>query len=139
MGRNVSNANRQVPVQSQDGQQTLALKTLVKSPNEVQAEDGTWILPLVSEAINIGYPGQRTGAAYTMNLDPSHMNRLLEGDGHLSVRKLGLLNGSFWRALNQLVDKKHGFEDDEAQLERAIEALQASITVIARIARRGVR
>lgn len=74
-----------------------------------------------------------------MSMDPSYLNRLLNADGHLSVRKLGLLGPEFWQAMRTVLDARFKFDDDLAQLERALDGLAASVKVIADIARKAVR
>jgi hypothetical protein len=137
MRSSVAKAILPVPVQSTDDQGTLPLKTLVKGPDEVQSLDGDWILSLISDAINIAYPAKRTAAAYTMKLDPSHMNRLLDADGHLSVRKLGLLSAEFWLALAEVLRAKFKIDSDAERLRRALDARAACDRVIEEIARKG--
>lgn len=129
----------QMPVQTVDGQSTLPLKRLIDSPIGVQSQDGDWILPLISNAINASHPGQRTKAARAMEMDPSYMNRLLDADGHLSVRKLGLLPEAFWRALIDELRAHFKLDDDAERLERALDGMQASLSVIGEIARKGVQ
>jgi hypothetical protein len=125
-----------MPVQSTDPQSTLPLIGAAKGPNGVRSLDGgDWILPLISKAINDSHPGQRTKAARQMELDPSLMNRLLNADGHLSVRKLGLLPESFWLALIDELRAHFKIDNDADRLERALDGVNACLSVIGQIAR----
>ena len=131
-------SRRPDPVHSADAQRTLPLKRLVKGPEKVQSTDGDWILKRIDAALERAFPGQKGNGALTMEMDPSYVNRLLDGDGHLSVRKLGLLGENFWRALLDEVREHFGMDDDAARLDRALDGLQASAKVIAEIARKGL-
>ena len=93
---------------------------LTEGPAEVQRPEADWILPLVSQALDRTLP--RKEAAYLMGLDASLMTRQLQGDGHLSVRRLGALPQGFWVALADELRVHFGLLD-RAQLVAQAESL----------------
>jgi hypothetical protein len=96
-----------------------------------------WILPLIGRAIDRVM--QRKEAAITMGMDQAQMTRQLSGDGHLSIRKLGLMPEAFWLALIDELRAHFKLDDDSQRLDRALDGLTASVKVIAEIARKGLR
>jgi hypothetical protein len=61
----------------------------------VNSEDGDWILPILMGALDDTMP--RKEAALVMGMDAAQLTRQGSGDGHLSVRRLGLLGDIYWR------------------------------------------
>lgn len=107
------------------------------SPTAVNPADGDWILGVAAEALDRVM--QRKEAAITMGMDQAQMTRQLSGDGHLSLRRLGLLGENYWREFANVLRDRFGMEDDEARLRRALDGMQACVSVIGEIAMKGAR
>lgn len=107
----------------------------VRQPT-VNAGDDTWILPLITRAIerSIGHKA----AAINAGLDKGQMSRQLAGDGHLSVRRLALMGDDFWRELIDELRAYFHLDNDAEQLSRAFDAMRASLSVVERIATKAV-
>jgi hypothetical protein len=99
--------------------------------------EGDWILALIKRAQERVMSQKE--AVITMGVDKAQYIRSLSGDGHLSVRRLGLLPADFWLALIDELQAHYGIHNDEQQLTRAFDALRASLSVIERVARKGIR
>jgi hypothetical protein len=125
----MANTSSPLKVQPQDVQGTLALKTLLTGPEGVQRVDPNWILSCVSRAIDRTLP--RKEAAYLMGLDPSLMNRQLQGEGKFDTRGMGLLPQAFWFALIDEVRVYLGVPDPEAELRNAIQDITRGISILA--------
>lgn len=133
MGTSLSNAARRVEVKPLD------LPLIGATPNRqetVKPLDGDWLLPLIGKALDAVM--QRKEAALTMGLDAGQMTRQLTGDGHLSARRLGMLGEDFWRALVDQLSEYYGWDDEAAQLERALEVQRAASAQIERLTRKMV-
>lgn len=133
MARSLTSA----PRQAED--KALDLPLIGATPNRqptVNPLEGGWILPLIACAID--QTMQRKEAAILMGLDAGQMTRQLSGEGHLSVRRLGMLGEEFWLALADGLRRHFGIDNDAQRLERALDGLAASVKVIGEIARKGV-
>jgi hypothetical protein len=95
---------------------------------------GDWILPLVKNAQERVMSQKE--AVLTMGMDKSQYIRNLNSDGHLSIRRMGMLGESFWRELFGEVSSHFGWDDEAAQLERAIEVQRAAAAQIERLSRK---
>lgn len=78
-------------------------------------------------------------ALIEMGIDRGQFIRQLQGDGHLSVRRLGLLPQEFWLALIDELRAHFKLDDDSQRLDRALDGLALSVKTIAEIARKGIR
>lgn len=97
---------------------------------------GDWVLPLVRRAQERVM--QQKHAILTMGIDKAQYIRQLDGDGHLSIRRLGLLDENFWRAFIDELRAHFHLDNDAERLRRALDGLQASVSVIGEIAMKAV-
>lgn len=107
------------------------------TPTAGQDTDGDWVLAIVKRAQE-RVMSQKT-AYLSMGMSKTHYIENLQGTGHLSVRRLGLLGEDFWRAFVDELRAHYGMDDDEARLERALDGMQACLSVIGDVARKAVR
>lgn len=136
MAPTVAAPRRPREVQALDPQSTLPLIGSARGPSTVHPVDGDWILPLACRAIDRVM--SRKDAALTMGKDQSQLARELSADGHLSIRRLGLLPEDFWRAFIDELRAHFHMDNDAERLRRALDALQASVSVIGEIAVKAV-
>lgn len=101
------------------------------------ATDGDWILPLVKRAQE-RVMAQKV-ALITMGIAKTQYIENLQGTGHLSIRRLGLMPEDFWRAFIDELRAYFGMDNDEERLKRALEARAACDRVIEELARKGLR
>lgn len=78
-------------------------------------------------------------ALITMGIAKTQYIENLQGTGHLSVRRLGMLGEDFWRALIDELRAHFQIDNDADRLRRAIEAREQCDRVIEEIARKGLR
>ncbi len=78
-------------------------------------------------------------AVLTMGMDKAQYIRQCNADGHLSLRRLGMLGESYWRAFSDELAEHFGWHDDAAQLERAIEIQRAAAARIEQLTRKMVQ
>lgn len=97
---------------------------------------GDWILPLVKNAQERVMSQKE--AVLTMAMDKSQYIRNLNADGHLSIRRMGMLGENFWRELVGEVSAHFGWDDESEQLERALEVQRAASAQIERLTRKMV-
>jgi hypothetical protein len=102
-----------------------------------ESTDGDWILPLVRRAQERVM--QQKTAFLTMGMTKSHYIENLQGRGHLSIRRLGMLGEDFWRAFIDELREHFGLDNDEERLKRARELRAKCDEVIDEIARKGLR
>jgi hypothetical protein len=102
---------------------------LPKGPAEVQKPDPLWFLSCVSRAIDRTMP--RKEAAFTMGMDPSHMNRQLAGDGKFDMKLLEKLPVSFWMALIDEMRTVLGVPDPQAEIQQAVLDITRGISILA--------
>lgn len=107
------------------------------SQQTVNSVDDAWILPLVQRAVErtIGHKA----AAISAGMDKGQWSRQLSGDGHLSVRRLGLLGEDFWLALMDELRAHFHLDDDADRLDRALDAVTSGMKVIGEIAKKNVK
>ena len=108
------------------------------TPTVGQTSDGgDWILPLIRRAQERVM--SQKDAYLSMGMSKTHYIEQLQGEGHLSVRRLGLLGEDFWLALVDELRAHFHLDDDTQRLDRALDGLSSSVKVIAEIARKGLR
>src|SRR5690606_7253995 len=78
-------------------------------------------------------------AVLTMGMDKAQYIRQCNADGHLSLRRLGMLGEDYWRAFCDEVGEFFGWKDDAEQLERAIEIQRAAAARIEQLTRKLVQ
>lgn len=134
MGRSVAHASDQHQVNTLD---LPLIGATPRSQQTVNSTDGAWILPLIVAAVekSIGHKA----AAIDAGIDKAQWSRNLAGDGHLSIRRLGLLGEEFWLALIDELRAHFKLDNDEQQLTRAFDGIRAGLSVIERVARKGIR
>jgi hypothetical protein len=100
-------------------------------------QDGVWILPLIKRAQEAVM--SQKDAVLTMGIAKTQYIENLQGTGHLSIRRLGMLGESFWMAL--IDELRHHFKvnTDEERLQRALQIRAEADKVIDEIAMKGVR
>ena len=98
---------------------------------------GDWILPLVKAAQERVM--SQKAAVITMGIDKAQYIRNLQGDGHLSIRRLGMLGEDFWLALIDELRTHFKIDNDADRLERALDGVNACLSVIGQIARKGIK
>ncbi len=99
-------------------------------------QPGDWILPLIKRAQERVM--SQKAAILTMGIAKTQYIENLQGTGHLSVRRLGLMPQEFWVALMDELRAHFHMEDDEDRLRRALDARAACDRVIEEIARKGI-
>lgn len=122
---------------SQVGLPMLGAARTDRTPTVGQDEGGDWILPLVKRAQERVM--SQKAAILTMGMSKTHYIENLQGTGHLSVRRLGLLGEDFWRALIDELREHFGLDNDAERLERALDGLSSCVQVIADVSRKAVR
>lgn len=141
MSASVAKSTRHVEVTSGDRAVRLPLIGAARSHPTVtsgsESVAGDWILPLIRRAQERVMSQKE--ALYVIGIDKAQYIRNLNGEGHLSVRRLGLLPEDFWRALIDELRAHFKMDDDSERLARALDGLQSSVTVIADIARKALR
>ena len=75
-------------------------------------------------------------AVLTMGMDKGQYIRQCQGDGHLSLRRLGVLGEDYWRAFYDELAEHFGWKDDAEQLERALEIQRAAAARIEQLTRK---
>ena len=102
-----------------------------------EGQNGDWILPLIKAAQEAVM--SQKDAILTMGIAKTQYIENLQGVGHLSVRRLGMLGASFWLALIDELRNYYQINTDEERLQRAIAIRAEADKVIEEIARKGVR
>jgi len=109
-----------------------------RTPTAGLCEDGgDWILPIVRRAQERVM--SQKAAVITMGMSKTHYIEQLQGTGHLSIRRLGLLGEDFWRALIDELREHFGLDNDAERLERALDGLSSCVQVIADVSRKAVQ
>ena len=83
--------------------------------------DNRWILPLIGQAIDRTM--QRKEAAILLGLDAGQMTRQLQGDGHLSVLRMGALPREFWIALVGELKTFYKLDDPAERVQQAVDLI----------------
>lgn len=100
-------------------------------------QSGDWILPLIKRAQEAVM--SQKDAVLTMGIAKTQYIENLQGTGHLSVRRLGMLGESFWFALIDELRAYFNVNTDEERLARALQIRAEADKVIDEIALKGVR
>jgi hypothetical protein len=140
MSNSVARDRRPSPDTSCEREVSLPLIGAARSHTPVTSSDltvGDWILPLIQRAQERVMAQKE--AVLTMGIDRAQYIRSLQGEGHLSVRRLGLLGEDFWRALIDELRAHFKLDDDAERLRRALDAKRACEAVIEEIAMKAIR
>jgi hypothetical protein len=97
-------------------------------------EGGEWFLGCVERAIDA--VGQKKAAALTMQIDGGQLKNQLNGVGHLSARRLGLMPVEFWEVLIVELRVHFGMDNEQERLDRAFEGLTRCLDQIRSITRK---
>lgn len=100
-----------------------------------EGQNGDWILPLVKRAQEAVM--SQKDAVLTMGIAKTQYIENLQGTGHLSVRRLGMLGESFWLALMDELRDYFNVNTDEERLARALQIRAEADKVITEIATKG--
>jgi hypothetical protein len=133
-------AKRRTDEEATAGQQQVGLPIMgaVRTdPTPTARQDGDWILPLI-KAAQERVMSQKE-AVLTMGVAKTQYIENLQGTGHLSVRRLGLLPQAFWEALIDELRVHFRMDDDAERLDRAFECVQRGMQQIQAIARKGIK
>lgn len=125
MGASIAAAPRRREVPDGDRQGTLGLigearATGAPTWTPDHAEKAAWLLKILDRAMD--RTAQRKVITETLGIDKSLLRRQLDGDGHLSVARLGLLGDVFWLAVADELRIHFGMLD-RAELIAQAEAL----------------
>jgi hypothetical protein len=123
--------------QSQVGLPLIGEARTDRAPTLGQNTDGDWILPLIKRAQERSM--SQKDAVITMGIAKTQYIENLQGVGHLSVRKLGMLPQAFWEALADELRAHFQLDNDTERLDRALDGLASCVKVIGEIARKGLR
>jgi hypothetical protein len=100
-----------------------------RTVNAVDLAAGQWLLDLLKEAINSAY--SHKAAAIDMGMDKSLLTRQLDGDGHLSLRRIGLLPDYVITSWVGRIQSKYGADDKAARIERGMELIEKGRALLA--------
>lgn len=100
-----------------------------------EGQNGDWILPLIKRAQETVM--SQKDAVLTMGMAKTQYIENLQGVGHLSVRRLGMLGQSFWLALMDELRDYFQINTDEERLARALQIRAEADRVIKEIAIKG--
>jgi hypothetical protein len=138
-----SSSVRRTDVEVTSGQSTVGLPLMGEArrtdqtQTDVRLEDGDWILPLVKRAQEQTI--KQAAAVRVMGIAKTQYIENLQGTGHLSIRRLGLLPQEFWIALHDELRAYYQLDNDGERLERAVECVNRGMQQIAEIARKGIK
>lgn len=117
-------------VQAED--KTLALPMLGAVPRTqapyTSPVEPQWLLDCVGRAIDRTLP--RKEAAYLMGVDAGNLTHTLQGEGHLSAKRLAGLPQVFWIALIDELRGHFGITD-QTEVQRAIEDISRGLSILA--------
>jgi hypothetical protein len=132
MGATLS--DRRAQRQDNTGDLPLIGETPRRQPIVNSDEGGLWILPLVQRAVerSVGHKA----AALDAGMDKGQWSRQLAGDGHLSIRRLGLLPQEFWLELIDELRAHFKLDNDRERLERAFDGVFSALKTIQDISRK---
>ena len=135
MRSSVAHSTKHAEVPSGERAVTLPLIGAARSHPTVTSGDdavaGDWILPLIRKAQERVISQKE--AVYALGIDKSQYIRNLNGEGHLSVRRLGLMPQAFWEALIDELREHFGIDNDEERLSRAFDAMGSALSTIREI------
>lgn len=135
----ISSAARTV-VEATKGQREVGLPLMgaVRTDRtQTEGQNGDWILPLIKRAQEAVM--SQKDAVLTMGIAKTQYIENLQGTGHLSVRRLGMLGESFWFALIDELRDYFQVNTDEERLARALQIRAEADKVIDEIALKGAR
>jgi hypothetical protein len=125
-----SSARRRLP---EDNTGDLALIGAVpqgqRTVNGVDLTQGQWLLDLLKEAIDSAYTHK--AAAIDMDIDKGQLTRQLSGDGHLALRRVGLLPDYVICSWVGRIQTRFGADDKAIRIERAMELIEKGRTMLA--------
>lgn len=106
-----------------------AVRDSPRGVNDVDLAAGQWILDLLKEAIDSAY--SHKGASTDMGMDKSLLTRQLSGDGHLSLRRVGLLPDYVICSWAGRIQSRYGVDDKAIRIERAMEMIEKGRSMLA--------
>lgn len=129
---------RRTDAEATDGQRQVGLPIIgaVRTDRPLtEGHNGDWILPLIKRAQEAVM--SQKDAVLTMGMAKTQYIENLQGTGHLSVRRLGMLGESFWLALMDELRDYFQINTDEERLARALQIRAEADKVIQEIAVKG--
>ena len=136
MGTSVHRAGSDAEVTKGQSAVGLPLMGAVRTDRPLtDGQNGDWILPLVKRAQEAVM--SQKDAVLTMGMAKTQYIENLQGTGHLSVRRLGMLGESFWLALMDELRDYFQINTDEERLARALQIKAEADKVISEIAMKG--
>ena len=100
-----------------------------RTVKDVDLAAGQWGLDLLKDAIQSAY--SHKAAAIDMGMDKSLLTRQLDGDGHLSLRRVFLLPDYVLDSWAGRIKTKFGCDDKAVRIERAMELIEKGRTMLA--------
>jgi hypothetical protein len=97
--------------------------------NDVDLTGGQWVLDLLKEAIDSAYTHK--AASLDMGMDKSLLTRQLAGDGHLSLRRVGLLPDYVVDSWAGRIKARFGADDKATRIERGMEMIEKGRAILA--------
>lgn len=97
--------------------------------NSVDLDKGQWLLDLLKEAIESAY--SHKAASIDMDMDKSLLSRQLAGDGHLSIRRVGVLPDYVIDSWAGRIKTKFGSDDKATRIERGMELIEKGRAMLA--------
>lgn len=138
MRNSLSRASAQVEVKPSEPRLSGLIGAVRNTQSTLKEfEGGEWFLACVERSIES--VGQKKAAASTMQIDGGLLKNQLNGVGHLSARRLGLMPQEFWEALIDELRAHFGMDNDAERLDRAIEGATRCLQQIGQIARKGIK
>lgn len=129
MGSSIS-SRRRLP-EDNTGELPLigAVRDRQRGVNDVDLSAGQWGLDLLKEAIQFAY--SHKAASIDMGMDKSLLTRQLDGDGHLSVRRVFLLPDYVVESWAGRIHSKFGKDDKATRIERGLELIEKGRSILA--------
>lgn len=100
-----------------------------RAVHDVDLSLGQWGLNLLKDAILSAY--SHKAASLDMGMDKSLLTRQLDGDGHLSVRRVFLLPDFVICSWTGRIQTKYGVDDKAQRIERAMELIDKGRSMLA--------
>jgi hypothetical protein len=97
--------------------------------NDVDLSRGQWGLDLLKDAIQSAY--SHKAAAIDMGMDKSLLTRQLDGDGHLSVRRVFVLPDYVVDSWAGRIKTQMGSDDKTTRIERGLELIEKGRAILA--------
>lgn len=135
----MSAADRLPPVNKGDCRVTVAVPRASQMAKATLRDlpGGEWLIKCADRALERTMAHKE--AAIVMGVDRAQLTRELEGTGHLSMKRLGLLGRDFFEALIDEIREHFQLADDEERLQRALAMRAKADEEIERIARKALR